>query len=125
MKFEERVALLCARALAASDDAEIHTVMEELRLVLHQRVEELRTGLLATYIVTQSSWLKTDQPFAKEALAEDDAANERYVSRTWRQLVQEISRETDRARALQLCQELAGLLQHQPATLEALEGGEA
>ncbi len=121
MRFEERVALLCAQALAASDDAEIRTVMEELRLVLHQRVEELRSGLLATYIVTQSSRLKTGQLFAKNAPAEDTAANELHVSHTWRRLVQEISHETDRAKALQLCQQLAGLLQRPPAPLESSE----
>jgi len=49
MRFEEQVKVLCAQALAAQDEAEVRRLLAELRLVLHQRIEELRAGLLSAY----------------------------------------------------------------------------
>jgi hypothetical protein len=58
MRFEERVTVLCAQALAANDEIEVRKIFTELRHVLHQHIEQLRGGLLVAY--TESTIL--DKP---------------------------------------------------------------
>ena len=45
MSHEERIRDLCERVIAAQDEAEISALADELRWVLHERVEELRSHL--------------------------------------------------------------------------------
>jgi hypothetical protein len=58
MRFEDRVMVLCGEALAADDAAEVRAILTELRLILHQRIEQLRGKLRVAYstsmIVPQS-----------------------------------------------------------------------
>jgi hypothetical protein len=125
MRFEERVAVLCAQALAAKDDVEVRNLLAELRLALHQHVEELRTGFLAAYTKARSRALQS-APLPE--LVHDDAAPttsklpEEPGLRTWRLVVHEIASEKDLSKALQLCQELTSLLQQH---VLPQEGGEA
>ena len=46
--FEDRVMDLCSRTVAAEDDKEIQQLATELRQILHQRIEELRSSLVLT-----------------------------------------------------------------------------
>jgi hypothetical protein len=115
MRFEEQVAILSAQALAAHDEAEVQRLLAELRLVLHQRIEELRAGLLSAYsasmarskVIGIGAHLRRVEP-GTMAGKPDHACG---APRTWQQVVEEISREDDHRRALQLTQELNRLLQ--------------
>jgi hypothetical protein len=49
MRFEEQVMTLCEDALAADDAAEVRAILAELRLILHQRIEQLRGRLYVAY----------------------------------------------------------------------------
>jgi len=46
--FEDRVMDLCSRTVAAEDDKEIQQLATELRQILHERIEELRSRLVLT-----------------------------------------------------------------------------
>ena len=116
MKLEERVTVLCAQALAADDDSEVRKILAELRLVLHQHIEQLREGLIAAYsnsmVRTPSAsdvWWRRTHLSASPAIPLDSDK----PARTWRQVVHEIASEQDHAKALQLSQELSRLLQRQ------------
>jgi len=39
--FENRVIELCSRAVSAEDDEEVRRLAEELRQILHERIEQL------------------------------------------------------------------------------------
>lgn len=115
MRFEERITILCGQALAADDDEQVQKILGELRLVLHYRIERLRSGLLAAYassLIPQhaskdiSSAVAVKQDCA-EALPGKDTLN----YRTWQQVVHEMACENDHRRALRLSHELSRLLQ--------------
>jgi len=117
MRFEERVTVLCAQALATDDDVEVRKILSELRLVLHQRIEQLRNGLLVAYttsmIRSESFQNARQQPRIMPPIGapmSPDAGE--ATPRTWQQVVHEISCEKDLGRAVQLSQELSRLLQH-------------
>jgi hypothetical protein len=57
--FENRVIQLCSRAVSAEDDEEVRRLAEELRLILHERIEQLRSRLVLTSI---ASVLPSDPP---------------------------------------------------------------
>jgi hypothetical protein len=44
--FENRVMDLCCRAVKAEDDAEVQRLVAELRQVLHERIQQLRSKLV-------------------------------------------------------------------------------
>jgi len=46
--FEDRVMDLCSRTVAAEDDKEIQQLAAELRQILHERIEQLRSRLVLT-----------------------------------------------------------------------------
>ena len=113
MKFEERVTVLCAQALAADDDAQVRKILAELRLVLRQRIEQLRSGLLAAYT---SSLIRPESVGHEPGIAppigapmSPEAADAK--NKTWQRIVHAIACETEHGRALQLSQELSGFLQ--------------
>jgi hypothetical protein len=118
MRFEERVTVLCAQALGTDDDVEVGKILAELRLVLHQRIEQLRNGLLVAYagpmIRPESLQSARQQPrIMPPIVAPMSPGAAEATPRTWQQVVHEISCEKDLGRAVQLSQELSGLLQRQ------------
>ena len=50
--FENRVIELCSRAVSAEDDEEVRQLAEELRQILHDRIEEVRSSLAFTSIAS-------------------------------------------------------------------------
>jgi len=114
MKLDEQVTILCAQALATNDDAEVRKILAELRLILHQHIEELRGGLLpvltGSIFGPKSLGDGKPQPDAPKP-AKKRPARPPMSSRTWRQVIQEIADEKDHVRALQLTHELNHLLQ--------------
>jgi hypothetical protein len=50
--FENRVIELCSRAVSAEDDEEVRQLAEELRQILHERIEEVRSRLVFTPIAS-------------------------------------------------------------------------
>jgi len=46
--FEDQVMDLCSRTVAAEDDKEIQQLAAELRQILHERIEQLRSRLVLT-----------------------------------------------------------------------------
>lgn len=94
MKFEDQVTNLCAEALAAHDEKEVRQLLAELRQVVHQRIEHLRSYLQASYrAAARVQTLPAPQ-------------------RTWQSVVHEITHERDPKRVLQLTHELNALLQN-------------
>ena len=122
MKFEERATVLCAQALTANDETEVRKILAELRLVLHQHIEQLRGGLLVVYTESMIRLKSSEQTQRghearigimepeNESLAGDRDAR-KDVPRSWQQLVHEIACEQDHDKALQLSQTLGRLLQ--------------
>ena len=79
-------------------------ILAELRLVLHQRIEQLRTGV-------QSGFLPPKTPVG--------SLERRTSLRTWQKVVHEITIERDPARALRLSRELNKLLNgHKESAIE-------
>jgi hypothetical protein len=116
MRFEERVTVLCAQALAANDEIEVREILTELRLALHQHIEQLRGGLLVAYtesmIFLKPSELIQRRYEARIGIMEPEGSAKsqdagKDVSRTWQQVVHEIACERNHDRALQLSQELS------------------
>lgn len=113
MKFEEQITILCARALAENDDLQVQRVLAELRLLLHEHIEQLRSELAVAYT---KSLVK---PFSTEGTrnlsdlipGQSEAALAQNESKRWQQVVHEIACATDRGSALELSQELSRLLQ--------------
>lgn len=115
MRFEERVTVLCAQALAADDDAQVRKLLAELRLVLHQHIEQLRSSLLVAYATKPMRSAADDLPqrlgitgggrLTKAQPADLESP------KTWQQVVREIAGETNHGKALQLSMELTRLLQ--------------
>lgn len=118
MKFEERVTVLCAQALASEDDAEVRTILSELRLILHQHIEQLRSGVVARAksIIGRECYEDTNlQPACMqlEEAGPSQGAHQLPLGR-WEQIVHQIAHETDHKRALQLSQELSRILRRHP-----------
>jgi len=118
MGFEEQVPLLCAKALAAHDEEEARKVLAELRIILHQHIEQLRSGLLAAY---SASLILTDLPDAtpkpgiiQPAGPATIAQEEPIPHRAWQQIVREIACAPDHRKALRLGKELNRILQAIP-----------
>jgi len=116
MRFEERVTVLCAQALATDDEADIRKLLAELRLVLHQHIEGLRSGLLVAYAKSMMRTKSVEEtrgqpaPAGSGGVATAQHAG-RKPPRTWQQVVREIACERDHERALQLSRKLNLLLQ--------------
>jgi len=115
MKFEKRITALCAQAVATTDDAKVREILTELRLAVHQHIEDLRGGLLAAYgasIAHPSSLEETPtQPALppSEPTAKPEPAS-LNTPRTWQQVVREIAHETERRKLGQLSRELSRLI---------------
>jgi hypothetical protein len=61
--FENRVIELCSRAVKAEDDEEVRQLAEELRQILHERVEQLRSRLgVSTSIVSALAPNRFEKP---------------------------------------------------------------
>jgi hypothetical protein len=115
MRFEDQVAVLCAKALATDDDIEVRHILTELRTVLHQHIEELRSGLVTyTASVIRRKSVETIGSACLDESHEStiDPDQPGKAPRTWRQVVQLIASERDQRKALQLSVELSRLLQH-------------
>jgi hypothetical protein len=54
ISFETRVIELCSRAVNAEDDEEVRQLAQELRQILHERIEQLRSRLAFTSIPERS-----------------------------------------------------------------------
>jgi uncharacterized membrane protein YccC len=93
MKFEDQITTLCAQALAAHEEKEVRQILAELRHVVHQRIEHLRSYLQASY---RAAARVQTLPAPR---------------RTWQNVVHEITHEPDPKRVLQLTRELNTLLQ--------------
>jgi hypothetical protein len=104
MRFEEQVSVLCAQALAAMDEHEVQQVLTELRRVLHEHIEELRSGLLVAYT---SANMRLRERITPGSTVELGPAR---TSKTWEQIVREIARESDHCPARPLGIELRRLL---------------
>ena len=102
MRFEEEVMFLCAQAIAVQDEAAVRKILEELRLVLHRRIEHLRSNLPASFPAAT----------AGTPLMVLEGGSPR---RTWQDVVHDITIERDPQRAVQLSRELGTLLEATPA----------
>lgn len=120
MRFEEQVTILCDEALAADNTKEVRRILAELRLVLHQHIKDLRSGLLAAYMTSvirpdvRLEFLEHAARLSKPLSAEHPSSNpdrQAATTRTWQQVVHEIACEKDHARTQQLGLELRRLLQ--------------
>jgi hypothetical protein len=114
MRFESRITTLCAQAVAADDEKEVCRILTELRSVLHRHIEQLRNGLLFAYtkaIVSTSSddFSQSDNVNPEPVAVNDDS--DKPDPRTWQQVVHELACEENHATALQLSEELGGILQ--------------
>jgi hypothetical protein len=115
MRFEGKATILCAQALAADNDKDAHRILAELRFVLHQHIEQLRSGLMIAYWnrILPAAGDDANEPETFDAI---EMPSPMGPSRTWQQLVHELACEKDHARALQLSHELAYLLQRRAVT---------
>jgi hypothetical protein len=89
--------VLCSQALAAVDESEVQQVLTELRRVLHEHIEQLRSGLIAAYVAPKVN---------RQAVRNSGEA----TFAMWREIVHEIANENDHHRALQLSIKLSRLL---------------
>ena len=120
MRFEKRVMVLCAEALVADDDGDVRKLLAELRLVLHQHIEQLRTGLLASYSASITSPVPakdSGQPTIVQPAPQSDGVEDTF--RTWQQVVHEIASEKDHRRARHLSGELSRMLQAHDSAADA------
>jgi hypothetical protein len=115
MRFEEQVTLLCAKALAAHDEDEARKLLTELRIMLHQQIEQLRSVLLGAY---SASLIRNDLPDAtpKPGITQPPGAAiipqvEEMPPRAWQHIIHEIAGEPDDRKALWLSKELNRILQ--------------
>lgn len=110
MGFEEKVKLLCAQALNSDDSVEVGTILGELRLLLHRRIEQLRTGLIIAYATPLVDSVKPGGGVAMTEATKKTQAARKTPRKSWHQLAEEIAAESDPRRALQLSFELRRLL---------------
>lgn len=106
--------MLCAEALATNDELEIRSILGELRLVLHQRIEQLRSGLRVAYSKSIARPHSIEADWRSDIVQNNSAGNkpesQKTRPRTWRDVVHEIADEKDHGKALALSQELNRLL---------------
>ena len=126
MRFEDRVTVLCSQALTAMDEMEVRRILADLRFMLHQHIEHLRSGLLVAYtrsVIRSKSaqGLLQSGPNGTETIKNSRNATE-HSSRTWQQVVHELAREKSHERALQLTRELSFLLQDRQQTADERSG---
>jgi hypothetical protein len=117
MRFEERVTVLCSEALAADDDVQAGKILTELRLVLHQHIEKLRSGLRVAYTTTmiRANSVGGKPPHdAESGNTAEVLPRDAKPLRPWQQVVHEIAAETDFRKVLRLSLELTRLLQPSP-----------
>lgn len=118
VKFEDHVKVLCAEALGTQDEAQVRRALAELRLVLHQRIEQLRSALQSGYAVS----LTRGNARERQSGGLESGGRIRTLEkwpvpmRTWQKIVTEITVEQDAARASQLSKELNRLLQEHVET---------
>ena len=62
ISFENRVIELRSRAVSAEDDEEVRRLAEELRRILHERIEQLRSRLVLTALATTLASDRSKRP---------------------------------------------------------------
>lgn len=62
ISFENRVIELRSRAVSAEDDEEVHRLAEELRQMLHERIEQLRSRLVLTALASALASDRSGRP---------------------------------------------------------------
>jgi hypothetical protein len=62
ISFENRVIELRSRAVSAEDDEEVHRLAEELRQMLHERIEQLRSRLVLTALASALASDRSKRP---------------------------------------------------------------
>jgi hypothetical protein len=62
ISFENRVIELRSRAVSAEDDEEVHRLAEELRQILHERIEQLRSRLVLTALASALASDRSNRP---------------------------------------------------------------
>ena len=62
ISFENRVIELRSRAVSAEDDEEVHRLAEELRQMLHERIEQLRSRLVLTALASALASDRSNRP---------------------------------------------------------------
>jgi hypothetical protein len=115
MTFEDQVKVLCAEALEARDEAQVHEILTQLRQVLHHRIEQLRGTLQSGYAASlrRSRIVEIRSRSGEIARSEDDAEESPNLpKRKLPPSVHEIKLERDPKRALQLSRELSRLMQN-------------
>lgn len=60
--FENRVIELRSRAMSSEDDEEVRRLAEELRQILHERIEQLRSRLAVTAIASALASDRSERP---------------------------------------------------------------
>jgi hypothetical protein len=62
ISFENRVIELRSRAVSAEDDEEVRRLAEELRRILHERIEQLRSNLVLTALASALASDRSKKP---------------------------------------------------------------
>jgi hypothetical protein len=62
ISFENRVIELRSRAVSAEDDEEVRRLAEELRRILHERIEQLRSRLVLTALASALASDRSNRP---------------------------------------------------------------
>ena len=62
ISFENRVIEVRSRAVSAEDDEEVRRLAEELRRILHERIEQLRSKLVLTALATTLASDRSKRP---------------------------------------------------------------
>lgn len=72
---ENRVMDLCSRAVSAEDDEEVQRLVAELRQILHESIEQLRSRLVFTSIASALAFRRSrEQPGPAPVSVDSDAA---------------------------------------------------
>jgi hypothetical protein len=89
MRFEERVRILCARALTACDEAEVRDALTDLRALLHQHIQQIREELRVVYLKTPPQ--PGIVPFVSETRLQNspEPQNRRRIQRLMRAMARE------------------------------------
>jgi hypothetical protein len=113
MTFEDQVKLLCAQALGAHDEAQVHEILTQLRHVLHHRIEQLRGTLQRGYAASlrRSRIVEIRSRCGETTGSENAEESPNQPKRKLQPSVHEIRLERDPKRALQLSRELSRLMQ--------------
>jgi hypothetical protein len=71
---ENRVMDLCLRAVSAEDDEEVRRLATELRQILHERIEQLRSRLVFTSMAAALSSQRSLEQFGTGSVSVDSEA---------------------------------------------------